>query len=279
MEDVTTVTETENPVQVEGIEAEATPAEVPAAEAEKTNIEKSKEGTPKGVQKRIDELTARAKLAEEERESTRIEAEFWKNQASKPKEEEKPVSEISVGTTKPVLEDFADYDAYVEALTDWKIEQKEQVNRQAYVQHQQQERHGQLISSFDKKAATVVDALPDFEEVARNSGMRRIFSAMPHITDAIMESEKGPEIAYYLGKNRQKAIEMTQMHPIRGAIELGKIEARFLTLETKKISRAPEPINPVGGMSAAVDDEDNMSVEELAAKYKRQRVEKFNKRR
>lgn len=239
MEDVATVTETENPVQVEAIEAEATPATEPAVETEKTDIEKSKEGALKGVQKRIDELTAKNKLAESE-------AEFWKNQVSLPKEVVQ-VAEQPAATPKPILENFHDYDAYVEALTDWKIEQKEQVNRQAYTQQQRQERMTQTVKSFEIKVVQTVDALPDFEEVARDPAMRRIFSAMPHITDAIMESERGPEIAYYLGKNRQKAIELAQMHPMKAAIELGKIEARLLTPDTKKVSQAPEPINTIGG--------------------------------
>lgn len=266
MEDVAPVTEAENPGQVEEVVgAEATPAIEPVVEAEKTDIEKSKEGTPKGVQKRIDELTAKAKLAEDEREKTRIEAEFWKNQANKPQEEvERPVVTAPLGAPKPVLENFPDYDAYVEALTDWKIEQKEQVSRQTYAQQQQQEIQGQLIRSFDAKASQAISTLPDFEEVARDPAMRRIFTAMPHITDAIMESDRGPEIAYYLGKNRQKAIELAQMHPMKAAVELGKIEARLLTPETRKVSQAPEPISAIGGGTNITEKApENMTPEEF----------------
>lgn len=262
MDDVATVTDTENPAQVEVVEAEATPAAEPVAEAEKTDVEKSKEGTPKGVQKRIDELTAKAKLAEEERERTRIEAEFWKNQASKTQEEvEKPVMDAPLSAPKPVLENFPDYDAYVEALTDWKIEQKEQVSRQANAQYQQ----GQVVKFFESKVVQAAENLPDFEEVARDPAMRRVFSAMPHITDAIMESDRGPEIAYYLGKNRQKAIELAQMHPLRAAVELGKIEAKLLTPETRKISQAPEPITPIGaGANITEKAPEEMNPQEFA---------------
>src|SRR4030066_652205 len=88
MEGDVNVTETENPVVIaEEVMTDAAAVEVEevnleGAGEELTDIEKSKAGTPKGVQKKIDELTRKTKTAEEERESARVEAEFWKSQAT-----------------------------------------------------------------------------------------------------------------------------------------------------------------------------------------------------
>ncbi|OGP65290.1 MAG: hypothetical protein A3K22_05895 [Deltaproteobacteria bacterium RBG_16_42_7] len=253
MEVDATVTETEIPVVVAeevmtdaaAVEGEEVNLEGP--EDELTDIEKSKAGTPKGVQKKIDELTRKTKTAEEEREGARAEAEFWKSQATTAKPAEQPGIKVSPQSAKPVSEDFQEYSDYVEALTDWKIEQRDIVQAKKQGEAQYVDRMKQVISGFERKVVKALEALPDFETVARDLDMRRLYDAMPHVTDAILELEKGPEIAYYLGKNRSKAFELARMHPFQAALEIGRIEARLIVPISKKVSQALEPIKPVGG--------------------------------
>ena len=287
MEGDANVTETENPVVIaEEVMTDAAAVEVEevnleGAGEELTDIEKSKAGTPKGVQKKIDELTRKTKTAEEEREGAKAEAEFWRNKATatKPPTEQPATNTISQ-SAKPVVEDFQEYSDYVEALTDWKIEQRDAVQAKKAGEAEYAKKMQQVVATFEQRTVKVLEVLPDFNAVARDSDMRRLYDAMPHVAEALLELEKGPEIAYYLGKNRNKAFELARMNPLQAVLEIGRIEARLTPPIPKKVSQALEPINPLsGGANATEKDEDDMTVEELAAKYKRQRIEKMNKRR
>lgn len=78
---------------------------------------------------------------------------------------------------------------------------------------------------------------PDFDEVIE----RPVFSQQ--LSQAIFESEKGAEIAYYLGQHEEEALNLSQLSPISMVRELQKLENKF----KKSISNASEPIKPLTG--------------------------------
>lgn len=66
----------------------------------------------------------------------------------------------------------------------------------------------------------------------------------------IVESEKGADIAYYLGKNPDVARSLYTKFdtaPAQALIELGRIEARLSAPTPKTISTAPKPAPTLGG--------------------------------
>ena len=63
-------------------------------------------------------------------------------------------------------------------------------------------------------------------------------------------SEKGAEVAYYLGKHLDVADRLTQMNPVEAGRELYRIESMFQG-QPKQESRTPAPPPSVGGGSGA----------------------------
>jgi hypothetical protein len=232
---------------VEGVETqESAPEET--TEPENTS-EKPKKS---GFQKRIDELVR-------EREESRQEARFWAEQARA-----KETNQHNAGESKaepdqpkgpPKADDFDNYEQYIDALTDYKTDQKLQKfqESQAEGQRKQQDELAQRRQSqqLNDRFTEGREKYQDFDLVARNPSVP-ITQEMAH---AIADSELGADMAYHLGSNPEEAAKIANMQPQAQLRALGRLEAR---LESKPVeteaSKAPEPITPVTkGAKAAVD--------------------------
>lgn len=81
----------------------------------------------------------------------------------------------------------------------------------------------------------------DFDEVAYSAPISESTAML------IAEMDEGPELAYQLGKNHAEARRIDRLPERVKAIELGKIAARLSTPAPVRTTKAPEPIDPVGG--------------------------------
>jgi hypothetical protein len=83
----------------------------------------------------------------------------------------------------------------------------------------------------------------------------------------IQESDMGPDIAYYLGKNTAEADRIARLSPFLQAKELGKLEAKLAaTVTPPKPSAAPAPISPIKAPASSasfVDTTDPRSAEKM----------------
>jgi hypothetical protein len=109
---------------------------------------------------------------------------------------------------------------------------------------------------------------PDFDQVVNDRT-----PIHKHAAPFIVESEKGGEIAYWLGKNPDAARDLYQKFetaPAQAYIELGRIEARLSAAPPKQVSTAPKPA-PVlnGGVSPLGFDIHRASVSDTAAQLKK----------
>jgi hypothetical protein len=99
---------------------------------------------------------------------------------------------------------------------------------------------------------------PDFDAVAHNPNL----AVTPIMADAIRESSKGAEIAYYLGKNPGEASRIASLAPVSQATAIARLETRLGTAQ-RSVSRAPQPVGTLsgraGGGGKALED---MSFEE-----------------
>jgi hypothetical protein len=141
--------------------------------------------------------------------------------------------------TPPKRETFGSDEEFTQAEIDHRAEVKakeliQQREREASAEKQRE--------AFEERAEKVLDRYPDFEVVAKNPRLP-INEAM---ADFIQDSEHGPDVAYYLGKNLGKAAEIFQMPPMRAARELVRIEAEIAAKPKANPSKAPDPITPVG---------------------------------
>lgn len=224
-------------------EVEETEEEVEAAPEEEE--EPKKPALPKGVQKRIDKITRQRYEAERQVQ------ELQQQLAQRP--EPQPAS-----TEKPTLEQF-DYDdaKYMEALTDWKVEQALEARKQKEAETQQRSQQDQIYQEFESKRQHTlvqgIQAYEDFEDVVLDNPNLVI---TPQMAGIITDSEVGHEVAYHLGNNPDEAAKIAQLPPLKQAAAVAKIEARLSVKPAKKISKAPAPVNPVGAKGSSPSELD-----------------------
>ena len=250
------MTETQEAPQ-ETSEPVAAPTEAPAVETAEaapapTEDTSAPEPEKSGVQKRIDQLTWQAREAER------------RALAAEQQLQSRPTQEPQQGG-KPTLEQFDDYDSYVEALAGYKAQESIQAMQAQQSQAQRQAEEVHRSQSFRQKADTFSAEHPDFNQVVFDNPYLPITGEMKQVIET---SDKGPEVAYHLGQNPQLAAQIAQMHPIMQAAELGKIEAGLSFPKTKTTTSAPAPIEPIGGGEAGMRDTSKMSMEEYAIHYK-----------
>lgn len=223
----------------------------------------------RGVQKRLDELTANWRSAE--RRAERLEALLEKTLV---KPDPQPVLEPVKPVTEPTVDQYKTYEEYVSALADYKAEQKfrEWENRQKQAEAQRAKSEQQ--TAFQKRAEEFRLAHPDFDEV--------VFTDETPISEVMAEaiaiSEKGPQVAYHLGLNRDEArriFDLSLRNPVAAGLEIGRLEARLSLPQPRTTTKAPPPIQPLsaGGGTLSPDPE-KMTMDEWLVWRNSQRTRK-----
>lgn len=231
-----------------------------AGEESETSQEESK---GKGAEKRIKKLSAKNFNLEQENERLRKELEGSAGEA--------PMDE-------PKEEDFENYSDYTKALAKYTYQEEKaresEKAKETSVRTAAQERS----RNFEQRADIVREEKEDFDEVAKSPEMLEFYArSAPHVAEAVMESEKGAEIAYYLGSNQDVAVEMARKSPVQVAIEIGKLEAKFSQKpKPRATSKAPKPISPTaGGGHGGADEKPNSELtdeEWLARRNKTKKI-------
>lgn len=199
-----------------------------------------------GFEKRIKKLNK--KIAE-----ANSEAEYWKNKALVSKETEgalKPAAATSqsINTSKPKFSDYSDIETYTDALTEWKIEQTLSAKEQKKVQQTTLSQHNERVNVYK---ATV----DDFDKVLAKTETWN--SPSSEMTNAIIEADNGPELLYYLGKNKEEYDRILSLSPTKQIIELGKLTAKFerqaRKAEKEQLTQAPKPLANVKNTSKKIE--------------------------
>lgn len=150
----------------------------------------------------------------------------------------------------PKESDFEDYLAFQNASIAYQAA-KMMVSRELKKASEQaksaiQDHSNRLVQTFQERAAEVKAIMPDFDAVVQSA---TVSPAHPDVAMAILESEKGPQIAYYLSKRPEKVHELNAMPLRRQLAEIGRLEAR-LTPAPSKQTKAPPPIKTLPTASA-----------------------------
>jgi hypothetical protein len=220
----------------------------------------------KSAQERIDEITKARREAERERE-------YWKQVAlDKAKETPQPTPAPATRNPRPVISQFDTTEQYEDALLDWRDRVKEeQVAQQRMVVEQEEG-----LAKFQRAAAKAREQYADFDEVVETP----VFS--PQMRYAILNSDTGPELAYFLGspENRDTALKIQSLSPDKQYYEMGKLETRLaLAKQTKKVPSAPPPISPVGMSGTGGDvDPSKMTTEEWIKWDRQKEMERLKKK-
>lgn len=237
----------EIPVTDAGTEGESSTPEQDAAGEEVTADSESFQPEKKGgVQKRIDELVR-------QREDERREAEYWRSKAlqSQPSgpETKKPVSYPDL--PEPKSDQFETYDDYVDARADW----RSKVNMRQFQSDYQAQTKSQTINNWLDSGGSKHS---DFKEVFHPN-----LPVSDTMTEVLLDSPQGHDLAYYLGKNPDEARRIANLPAHRQAYEMGKIEAKISPPRQKTKTNAPTPTSPVGGKEMPTASLDKLSTEDF----------------
>lgn len=231
--------ETDKP-QDEAVQAQEQPASAPTDDKEDSSPsagEQQPENPQKGVQKRINELTAKVYQAEQQAAEER-QARERLEQAIQGQQQQQPKA--------PHPDDYDNDGQYQEALNKYILEVATPVVREQVTQTantlQAQANFQQKQADFVERANKAKQNFEDFDAV--------VGSIPPNVIDdttyeVILGSPKGVELTYYLGSHLDEAIKLSQMPPVLRAAELARIEARLETPQPNKQTNAPDPIQPI----------------------------------
>ncbi|MGH9667091.1 MAG: hypothetical protein ACRD9L_21915 [Bryobacteraceae bacterium] len=221
----------------------------PDSETDEEEQEEETEEAPKkkgGFQRRIDKLTERNRSLED-----RLQA-MEGRLAPKPAETAAPATADGA----PKAENFKTYDDFVEALADYKLDQRDKARAAQAAQTQVEAAQKAVADRWGKQLEDAKSRYNDFEDVV---GVEIPISHV--MAQAIQDSEQGADLAYWLGKHPKEAERIVGLSPLAAVRELGKIEAQIAktTPEPKKSTSAPKPPATVGGKSGGerrLDDPD-----------------------
>jgi hypothetical protein len=210
---------------------------------------KAKAAEPKGAEKRIRELVAKQHKAEQD-------AAYWRGVAEANKGKQEPATKTETNA-RPTIEQYDNYDEYVEALTDWKVDQALSKSSTKNKEQEAVTTRKQKEAALEEKVLEAAEEDPDLLTIYQDT----TFPLSPAMAEVVLESEASVELIRYLVGNRKESARIARLSPILAVKELGKIEDKILNppkVETKKISQAPEPLSTVktkGKVSNPTDDE------------------------
>lgn len=199
-----------------------------------------------GFQRRISELTRQRE--EERREKERLLSLVERLTVNgKDQQDSSKGSEL----VEPTREQFESYEDYLEARAAYRAEKTLDARLKALEQSRTEEamraRQYETQRAWDSKVSEAAQKMPDFVDVVAGSTA----PTTPAMTQAIIESEAGPQILYHLAQNPAEAARIASLSPASQAREIGKLEDRVT--RPAKASSAPEPIKPVGSRSQVSD--------------------------
>jgi hypothetical protein len=229
------------------------------------------------VQERFDKLTRDKYDALREADRRGYELERLNARLVELEKAQKP--EVATQTDFPTLEQFG-YDegkfhAAVATYTRGMTESAKAAAREAAQEIVRAEREAsqqqESLRNWAKKEAEFIKSKPDYVEKVLEA---RTLPISREIQMELRESELGPQIAYYLVENPDKAAAILQL-PLKAQLkEIGRIEARLESTKTPAkpaVSQAPPPVSKVDASDAVVEkDPSTMSDAEFAKWRKRQ---------
>lgn len=165
---------------------------------------------------------------------------------------------------KPTADQYTDYADYLEALADYKAEEKFAALTQKQQENERQSKYQSEVERQNERKSDMIQAgerkYADFEDVVANAKAEISEPAFY----AILEAENSADIVYHLAKNPAEADRIAALSPYAQAKEIGKLEDKLQAKPIKQ-SNAPDPVVPVRGINTIVKSVENMTLEEYEA--------------
>jgi len=186
---------------------------------------------PSRARDRIQELI-------EQRKASDAKAEYWKLQAQR--------TQVQPAGDETAYPDDA---SWRKAIVQESIQEARRASAEASAQEAAEQAFQARAQAFETRVGEFRERAPDFDTVARNPNL----PITPVMGEAITESDVGPQVAYWLGKNPSDAHRIASLPPVRQVAEIGRIEARLTAQPTaKKTTAAPPPPHTISGSPSPV---------------------------
>lgn len=224
-------------------EAEATEEEAEAEAEEDAEAEGAKEveeGDDRPTKSKLRREKQKARIAELEQSVARLSEQVQAAERNKPG--------VDGLGPKPDKSKYDDEVEYAADLAAWKTEERI-IARQTKAHETtsttvRTDAAAKKAELFRERAMALSDRYPDIEAKVFQDNSLPMSDTM---AETLMDSEKGPEVAYYLSANREMAQRIKLMKPLAAARELGRIEATLSLPKSKTQSTAPPPANTLSG--------------------------------
>lgn len=265
----------EQEVQAEVVADQTATPEVPStaegtevAQQEQEQQQQAKTYTEAELKEQLDAQAAKIRNKSERKTEREIQALREQLQAL---QQSNPPQKQAEQDVKPKLEDFNSIEEYQDARDEYRERQLRQKLAEESDAKSQQSAQQDKIKQYQVRSNEFAKANPDYVETLENAGEVR-----PHVANAILDSEIGPQIAYHLGKNPQELDRLNGLNPSAVWREIGRLEVKLTPPEppaAPKTSNAPPPAKPLQAGKSAVDvDESKLSDEDWAKRRQQERA-------
>jgi len=222
----------------------------PVAEGEETD-----RGSPRD--RRIDRLT---------RENELLKQQLAGMQPKPAAQPETPKPQEAPG--KPKLHDYKTLEDYQEALTDWKLDQREAQKKAETQQAEAKTAAEKIEAAWSKSQDNARAAHTDYDELIVSVKAPE-GPGVAAARQAMLEDENGGEILYHLASHPEELKRIAAMSPVSAVKEIGRLSVTLAPptatagnpKPAKAVSGAPRPPAPLSRPSAGTGKKDVMDEE------------------
>jgi hypothetical protein len=259
-------------------QAETAPAPEPETKTQEPEVEEDESAEPaKGRggsrQRKIDKLVRENAEIRQMLESLRAQPPAETPKASAPAE--------TAG--KPKLENFETLEAYQEALTDFKLDERERARQAQDAERQAREAAQKIQTEWSRRQRAAQQSHDDYDDVI-DAVKAPEGPGVAAARQAMLEDEAGPEILYWLAKHPDDLQRIAALSPVSAVREIGKIAASVAKPPAPdngkpRITGAPKPPPATGRPSKVTSDSlDDPEVQRDFRKYERLRLAQLKRR-
>jgi len=230
-----------------------------------------------GFQKRIETLVRQKSEVAQERDAARREADELRQrlQGNPAPAAAKPESKDDGA---PKEDDFTDYNAYLDARTEYRaqkaareiIKQEREAEARERAETSTREQVSRRQQDFAVAVEELESAVPDYKRVANAAHLTQ------EVFQGLLASDKGAAVVYFLGANPEEADRIAQVSrgdPVKAAIEIARLEPKAQALIQQRTrsgaSRQTEPLS-AGGRANGAEPQDKEPIDDWMKKRRKQ---------
>lgn len=195
--------------------------------------DKGEKRAKKPISERMSELVNQRKAAETKAEQAARENAELRARLDAMAAQAAPVKE----EPRPDRSKFASDEEYIEAVAEWKADQRLAKREQEQAEARAKAEREQLVKGWQEAQQRARAEIEDYDDVIKGSDVQ-----LPgHLHQAILESDVGPHLAYYFAKHPDEAKRYGAMTPTKALRELGRLEDRLAEDADDEPAAKPSP--------------------------------------